>query len=320
MTLIRAAQRRRAAEVIELRRFDDDAVRHLAGACLGVAADDVPAPVIEQLLRSADGLPLHVEELLAGMVDDRVLVLDGERWTLTAAVSTPVPVSLVATLTGRAERLSSDSVAVLQAAALLGRRFPASVAGVAAGVTETLLPDRLREAVDAQLLVSSPDPEWFEFRHALTAAALQTRLLPMERAAIAPRRAAGGVVGSPDGGRSGAVGRRAVERRGRAESGSRMVRYRGAAGRRTARCPPGSRCWNGPSRWPGRGRAGTTLPASKPIRSGWPCWTPMHGPDGSATPTVSAPNSAGSPRPAGGHASLPCQGCGRGRHLEAGPR
>ncbi|MFI7542737.1 BTAD domain-containing putative transcriptional regulator [Actinoplanes sp. NPDC049599] len=189
LQLVRAAQRRRAAEVIELRRLDDDAVRRLAGACLGVAADEVPEPVADQLLRSADGLPLHVEELLAGMVDDRVLVPDGERWRLTAAVPAPLPVSLVATLTGRAERLSPDAVAVLQAAALLGRRFPASVAGAAAGVTEKLLTQCLREAVDAQLVVSSDDPAWFEFRHALTAAALQTRLLPMERAALARRAA-----------------------------------------------------------------------------------------------------------------------------------
>jgi DNA-binding SARP family transcriptional activator/DNA-binding CsgD family transcriptional regulator len=185
LQLARAARRRRAAEVVELRGLDDDAVRRLAAGCLGVDPGDVPAAVTERLVRSADGVPLHVEELLAGMVDDRVLVSAGDRWRVAAPVSSPLPVSLVATLTGRADRLGADAVAVLRAAALLGRRFPAPVAGAAAGVTPARLLGCLREAADAQLIVSLADPGWFEFRHALTAEALRSGLLSMERAELA---------------------------------------------------------------------------------------------------------------------------------------
>ncbi|OLB74234.1 MAG: hypothetical protein AUI14_24155 [Actinobacteria bacterium 13_2_20CM_2_71_6] len=189
LDLVRAAQRRRAAGVVELTRLDDDAIRQLAGACLDVAADQVPEPVVERLLMTADGVPLHVEELLAGMVSDRVLVRAAERWTVTGPTSSPVPVSLAATLAGRAERLSPAAGAVLRAAALLGRRFPAITAGAAAGIDGAQLLACLREAVDAQLVVPQGNPELYAFRHALMAEVLQARLLPLERTMLSRRAA-----------------------------------------------------------------------------------------------------------------------------------
>lgn len=149
--------------------------------------------MVARLLATADGVPLHVEELLAAMADDGVLVRDGGRWTARGPAdghpSPPVPVSLVATLAGRVDRLGPGAVAVLRAAALLGRRFPARTAGAAADVDGPELVAGLREAVDAQLVVPQDDPEWYAFRHALTAEALAARLLPLERAALARRAA-----------------------------------------------------------------------------------------------------------------------------------
>jgi DNA-binding SARP family transcriptional activator/DNA-binding CsgD family transcriptional regulator len=185
--LIRAAKRRQAAAVLELRGLDDAAVRRLAGACLGVPADDVPAPTLDRLLDTADGVPLHVEELLAGMVDDGALVREGARWAVRGPMTTPLRPDLVATLTGRVDRLDPDSVAVLRAGALFGRRFPAPHAAAAAEVDDETLLRCLRAAVDAQLLVPEQDPHWYGFRHALTSEALHARLLPIERQLLARR-------------------------------------------------------------------------------------------------------------------------------------
>jgi DNA-binding SARP family transcriptional activator/DNA-binding CsgD family transcriptional regulator len=190
LDLVRAARHRRTAGVVELGRLDDDAVRQLAAACLEVAAHQVPEPVLERLLRTADGIPLHVEELLAGMVSERALVRTAAGWALAGEASARLPVSLAATLAGRVDRLSPPAAALLQTAALLGRRFVAATAGTAVDLDAGTLRTCLREAVDAQLLLPQADrPELYAFRHALTAEALRSRLMPAERIALSRRAA-----------------------------------------------------------------------------------------------------------------------------------
>jgi DNA-binding SARP family transcriptional activator/DNA-binding CsgD family transcriptional regulator len=187
--LVRAAKRRRAATVLELTKLGDEDVRRLAGACLGVTGDQVPEPALDRLLAAADGVPLHIEELLAGLVDDGVLVHEGTQWTMYGPATGPMPESLAATLAGRVERLDPQTVAVLRTGALLGRRFPVWNAAAAAGVSEQVLLRCLRTAFEAQLIVPMDNPLWYEFRHVLIAEALRTRMLPIERAALAYRAA-----------------------------------------------------------------------------------------------------------------------------------
>ena len=189
LKLARAAQHRRSASMIELRRLDDRAVRELAADCLDTTADRVPEPVYERLLDASDGVPLHVEELLAGMVSDGVLAQSAGRWTVTGRLPAGPPITLAATLTGRADRLCSHTREFLQVAALLGRSFPADAARAVADLDEADLICCLREAVEAQLLVADGATGEYAFRHALTAEALRDRLLPIERAVLSRRAA-----------------------------------------------------------------------------------------------------------------------------------
>jgi DNA-binding CsgD family transcriptional regulator len=193
LELIRDAHRRRAAAIVQPLRLDDKEVRQLAASCLDAPAGQVPEPVVDRLSAVADGIPLHVEELLAAMAGDGTLVRSGGQWTVAGPIGSGVPGPLAGTLMARVDRLDEPTRAVLAAAALLGREFPAEVAGAAAGVGERQLPSCLRAAVDAQLVVASGD--LFAFRHALTAEALRDRLLPGERAELC-RRAAGALEGS----------------------------------------------------------------------------------------------------------------------------
>ena len=91
------------------------------------------------------------------------------------------------------------------AAALLGRSFDWRLLADISSQDEATVVDRLRRAVDAQLLsVEAADPgPRFRFRHALTRDAILAELLPPERATLAARSAccrdrssgpAGGVV------------------------------------------------------------------------------------------------------------------------------
>lgn len=184
-----AAQRRRAATVLALHRLDAAAVRQLAAGCLNVARDGVPAAAVERLLESADGVPLHVEELLAEMAATGALTWADGRWTASRRMACRIPPGLTATLLGRVDRLSAGTVSLLTSAALFGRRFPAAAAGAAAGIDGSPLVSCLREAVSSRLVEPENDPQWYAFRHVLTAEALRTRLLPLERALYARRAA-----------------------------------------------------------------------------------------------------------------------------------
>jgi DNA-binding SARP family transcriptional activator len=185
----RCAQRRRTARLAELSRLSGHGVRELAAGCLGVAADELPEPVVDRLLSSADGVPLHVEELLAGFADEGTLNWAAGRWQVSGQVGSAVPPSLGETLAGRVDRLGPDARAVLRAGALFGRQFPAAAAGAAAGLADVELLEGLTEAVGHQLVSIQDDPQWYAFRHALTAEALRATMLPTERASLARRAA-----------------------------------------------------------------------------------------------------------------------------------
>jgi DNA-binding CsgD family transcriptional regulator/transcriptional regulator with XRE-family HTH domain/tetratricopeptide (TPR) repeat protein len=188
-SLCDAAQRRRAAAVLALHRLDAAAVQELAAGCLNVARDGVPAAAVEQLLESADGVPLYVEELLAEMAATGALTWEDGRWTGSREVGCRIPPGLTATLLGRVDRLSAGTVSLLTSAALFGRRFPATAAGAAAGIDGLRLVDCLREAVSSRLAEPEDDPQWYAFRQVLTAEALRARLLPLERSLYARRAA-----------------------------------------------------------------------------------------------------------------------------------
>jgi DNA-binding CsgD family transcriptional regulator/tetratricopeptide (TPR) repeat protein len=185
LDLVRGVRSRRSGTVAELGRLAHPAVRQLAAGCLGVPAGEVPEAVLDRLSAASDGIPLHAEELLAGMVGNRVLVRDGGRWVVQGPVGAAVPASLTATLAGRLDRLNPATRAVLRAAALIGRDFPLRTAGAAAGVDGDELLSCVREAVDAQILVA--DGGDYSFRHALTAEAVRARLLPADRARLSRR-------------------------------------------------------------------------------------------------------------------------------------
>ncbi|MDQ1656351.1 MAG: hypothetical protein QOD41_1434, partial [Cryptosporangiaceae bacterium] len=200
LTLARAAARRRSASVLQLGRLTEDDVRQLAADCLEMTPDQVPGPVLERLLATTDGVPLYVEELLAGMVTDGALAGAAGAWVLAGPLPAQPPPTLAATIAARADRLAPATRDLLRAAALLGAQFSAVTAGTTIGVEGAALVSCLREAIDAQLIVATGDPVQYAFRHVLTAESLRAQLLPMERAELSRRAASAVEAGPPAGG------------------------------------------------------------------------------------------------------------------------
>ncbi|HET6294587.1 MAG TPA: AAA family ATPase [Kribbella sp.] len=187
--LAQLAQQRGAATLIELRPLNRADVRELAATKLEVAPDAVPDQLAERLWADSAGIPFIVEELLqeasrSGQLlassDGSVQVVDDLRMTIPAAV--------VRSISSRTDQLGPESRELLVLAAVLGHRFPLSVVRQASGIGERQLLATLRAGLAAQLVgPDEPVPDWYAFRHPLTAEALLAGLNPTERAALARR-------------------------------------------------------------------------------------------------------------------------------------
>jgi DNA-binding CsgD family transcriptional regulator/tetratricopeptide (TPR) repeat protein len=186
-----AATMRRVARALPLGRLSVAETVDLAADRLGTEAARVPAEVVSRLTRDADGVPFVIEELLSAMVEGGRLVSRGGEWTVDRTVVTEVPATVTAAILQRTTRLDGRCVALLEAAAVLGRRFPAPVAAAVAGVAADEVFALLRTAVSSEFIVPDPSgsPDWYAFRHALTGEAILHRLLPGERARLSRRAA-----------------------------------------------------------------------------------------------------------------------------------
>ncbi|MEH0651012.1 AAA family ATPase [Streptomyces scabiei] len=189
LDLAEAAASRRTARTVRLARLGPAGTAELAARCLGHdTAEEVPAAVLERLHTVSEGVPFVVEELLRAMVDGGGLVRDeGSRWTVAGSLDADVPDTVAAAVLQRVDQLPPAGIALLEAAAVLGRRFPVDIAARAAGLDHATALTQLRHAARAHLVsgaTAASDPGWHTFRHALTAEAITRRLLPPERAAL----------------------------------------------------------------------------------------------------------------------------------------
>jgi class 3 adenylate cyclase/tetratricopeptide (TPR) repeat protein len=138
-----------------------------------LGAMDVPANVIGRIASGAEGIPLFVEEMLAMLVDDGLLVREDGQWSSVGDLSSvAVPPTITALLSARLDRLSADERRVLEAAAIVGKEF-------FLGAVRELVPEELRASAPAHLMAlvrkeivrpdrsTLPGEDAFRFRHLL---------------------------------------------------------------------------------------------------------------------------------------------------------
>ncbi|MDQ3643018.1 MAG: DUF2791 family P-loop domain-containing protein, partial [Actinomycetota bacterium] len=186
LTCVHGLATRRSASIVELPRLSDEEVVLMAAACLGASV--VPRELAEVVVARADGLPFLVEELLAGMVQADELEKTADGWVLDRSPGLVIPATFAETVRRRLGA-APGTRDLLVAAALLGRSFDWRLLADMSSQDDATVVDRLRRAVDAQLLsVEAADPgPRFRFRHALTRDANLAELLPPERATLAAR-------------------------------------------------------------------------------------------------------------------------------------
>lgn len=190
MDLARSAAQRHSASVIVLDRLMPADVAMLVASCLDTDVAELPHDVISQVAEDSAGIPFIVEELLHQLISDGVLAKDVSGWHVAGQLRAAVPETVSRRVTDRAEQLGAQANKLLTVAAVLGDRFPLSVVGRVTALDERSMLSHLRAAVAAQLI--APDevsPDWYAFRHPLTAEALRTALGVSDRVEYSRRAA-----------------------------------------------------------------------------------------------------------------------------------
>jgi len=171
----------RVAEEIKLERLGHDDTALVATLILGTG---FPAPrdVVDAVHERTNGIPLHIEELLAALGS----AVDG-RSIRDAAV----PGTIEDTVLARASRLSDEARSVARAGSVMGRCFvPDALAGVMNKRVEDL-DAPLEELVGAGILFPFEfmDEGYFDFRHQLLRDALYRSVPAAERRRLHARAA-----------------------------------------------------------------------------------------------------------------------------------
>jgi class 3 adenylate cyclase len=157
-------------------------IRRLAETRLGVEA--LPETLARQLADKAEGNALFAEEILSFLTERGVLrIVAGKVEFDAGAVAAALPASVQSLLTARVDRLAPGDRALLQAAAVIGRRFDPQLLAAVAGFAGDI--DARLGAMQALDLVH-PDGAAgdYAFKHALVRDALYQSLLSGPRAML----------------------------------------------------------------------------------------------------------------------------------------
>jgi DNA-binding CsgD family transcriptional regulator/tetratricopeptide (TPR) repeat protein len=165
--LVSALRARRAVQAISLSPLDPGQSEVMLRGCLSAAS--LLPELIDAVVTRSDGIPFFIEELLATALGK-------------ADSARVVPASIAAAVENRLGQLPEATRRFLGYAAMLGRSFDWHVVAAATGCPPQEAIGRLRQAARAQLI--DADGAGVRFRHALTAEAVQSTLLPEERQVI----------------------------------------------------------------------------------------------------------------------------------------
>jgi class 3 adenylate cyclase/tetratricopeptide (TPR) repeat protein len=112
---------------------------------LSLLGGDVDPRWVDQVVDAAGGNPLFVEELVAKLVDEGALDLEGGRWHARGDLAVlSMPASIEALLGERIERLHADARSVLESGAVIGQVFYR-------GAVLEMVPDGIGSRIDEHL-------------------------------------------------------------------------------------------------------------------------------------------------------------------------
>ena len=175
-TLVREAYAAR----LDLERLGDDAVRSLVRARYPLPEAD-EARLAAYLQDRAEGNPFFIGELLRMLEKDALHHLSDGGWALGDLSWAGVPLLLRQVIEARVARLGEDARGLLTVAAMIGQEVPLALWAKVSGIGEEALLDVVERAVEAHLLVETPEGTRARFVHALIREVLYEGVLPSRR-------------------------------------------------------------------------------------------------------------------------------------------
>lgn len=177
---------------IQLQSLSRDQSRQLLNLLLSIP--NLPAPLREQILLRAAGVPFYLEETLRMLIDQGVLQKVNGRWQIAATVqpaSLGVPDTLQELILTRFDRLTPVQRRTLQVAAVIGKDFSLPLLSSVLSPEELYdLPSTLESLVEREFILplhSGASNTEFTFRHILMSDAIYSTLLRKERSALHSR-------------------------------------------------------------------------------------------------------------------------------------
>ncbi len=152
---------------IRLGRLGADAITSMVAALSD--GKTLPAPVLAEIVRRTDGVPLFVEELVRTLLESTLLQLDGDEYRLVGDVSAlDIPGTLRDSLMARLDRLG-PAKATGQLAAVLGREFELDLLARVANIDTAAVKETLTQLMAAELVFRRRrlGRHVYVFRHAL---------------------------------------------------------------------------------------------------------------------------------------------------------
>jgi DNA-binding SARP family transcriptional activator/tetratricopeptide (TPR) repeat protein len=137
-----------------------------------VGGSALPEDVVSGVLRAAEGNALFLEQILSMLIDDGVLIRDGDAWAVAGPVDpVPIPPTIQALLASRVDRLTLVERSTVRRAAVIGKEFgPDDVEHLAPTEERSSVPAALEALVDKEWIrpeaTETGEPS-YRFRHVL---------------------------------------------------------------------------------------------------------------------------------------------------------
>ena len=152
---------------LPLTRFDQHDGEALVG--LVTRGKALPAPLLNQILDRADGVPLFIEELTKAVLESTLMREDAGRYVLAGTIAlAAIPATLHASLLARLDRHAAARE-VAQIGAAIGREFTYFLVSAVADLPEKSLREALDELARAELVFRRGElpRTFYRFKHAL---------------------------------------------------------------------------------------------------------------------------------------------------------